>query len=256
MSKTRTTRHLVVVAAVALLATACGAPAEVAPTTIAPGAGGPGTGAPAPIRVPVADAPDGPISDVPGLVDNLAGELDVSTDDVAVVTDEEVVWPDGSLGCPEPEMAYTMATVPGRRVVLESGGLTYTYHSSLEGGFFLCTKPLPPEKIPTPTTGAPVEPTDLLTAADAILALAARLGVSTDGIRVVSEENVTWPDGSIGCPQPGMSYTQALVDGRRVILVHDGVEYHYHGAQNGPLFYCASPSDPVTDGGGGGYGDT
>jgi hypothetical protein len=251
MNNTRTVGRLVVVAALALLATACGAPAEVASTTTSPAAG-----APAPVRVPVGDASDTPITDVPELVDDLAGELNVSTDEVTIVTDDEVVWPDGSLGCPEPEVSYTMATVPGRRVVLESGGLTYTYHSSLDGGFFLCVEPQPPDEIPTPTTGVPVEPTDLRTAADAILALAARLGVSTDGIRVVSEENVTWPDGSIGCPQPGMSYTQALVDGRRVVLVHDGVEYHYHGAQNGPLFYCASPSDPVADGGGGGYGDT
>lgn len=252
MSKTRTTRRLAgAVAAVALLATACGSPAEVATTTTSPD-----IGAPAPIRVPVGGDDAAPVMDVPALVERLADELDVPSDGVAVVTDETVVWPDGSLGCPEPEMVYTMATVPGRLVVLESGGLEYTYHSALEGGFFLCTEPQSPEKIPTPTTGVPVEPTDLQTAADAILALAARLGVSTDGIRVVSEENVTWPDGSIGCPQPGMSYTQALVDGRRVILVHDGVEYHYHGAQNGPLFYCASPSDPVADGGGGGFGDT
>lgn len=248
---TRTIRRVGIVAAViALLATACGAPAEVAPTTVPPT-----DDALTPVRVPVGETDQVPITDLPALVDSLAGELDIPTDDVAVVTDEEVIWPDGSLGCPEPDMAYTMATVPGRLVVLESGGLTYTYHSSLDGGFFLCTKPLPPEKIPTPTTGVPVEPTELRTTDDAIAALAARLGVAADAIRVVAEENVTWSDGSIGCPQPGMSYTQALVDGRRVVLAHEGVEYHYHGAQNGPLSYCANPSAPAA-GGGGGLGDT
>lgn len=249
--RTRTIRRLGFVAVViAVLGTACGEPADVAPTTIPPT-----DDTLAPVRVPVGDTDQVPITDLPALVDTLAGELDVPTGDVAVVTDQEVVWPDGGLGCPEPDMAYTMATVPGRLVVLESGGLTYTYHSSLEGGFFLCTKPLPPEEIPTPTTGVPVEPTELRTTDDAIAALAARLGVSTDAIRVVVEENVTWSDGSIGCPQPGMSYTQALVDGRRVVLAHEGAEYHYHGAQNGPLSYCAIPSAPAA-GGGGGLGDT
>lgn len=237
-------------AALALLASACGAPAEVASTTNSPV-----TGVLSPVRVPVGDADAAPITDLPDLVDTLAGDLDVPAGDVAVVADEEVVWPDGSLGCPEPDMAYTMATVPGRLVILETGGLTYTYHASLEGGFFLCTKPQPPEKIPTPTTGVPVEPIDIRTTADAVATLAARLGVDTGAISVVVEENVTWSDGSIGCPQPGMSYTQALVDGRRVVLSHAGVEYHYHGARNGPLSYCASPSAPAA-GGGGGLGDT
>ena len=37
-------------------------------------------------------------------------------------------------------------------------------------------------------------------------------------IKVLSAEAVTWPDGSLGCPQPGMMYTQALVPGFRIVL--------------------------------------
>ena len=35
-------------------------------------------------------------------------------------------------------------------------------------------------------------------------------------LKVLSAEAVTWSDGSLGCPEPGMMYTQALVPGYRV----------------------------------------
>jgi hypothetical protein len=53
---------------------------------------------------------------------------------------------------------------------------------------------------------------------------------------------VTWNDGSIGCPQPGVSYTQALVEGARVTLLHEGTTYAYH--QGGDdLFLCEEPAE-------------
>lgn len=46
-------------------------------------------------------------------------------------------------------------------------------------------------------------------------------------IVVVSCAEVTWPDGSLGCPQPGMLYPQALVDGYRVIVRAGGRDLDY-----------------------------
>ena len=237
-------RLVALIGIVALLMAACGAPEEATPTTSSP----PTTGVPS-VRMPVpSEAASPPITATPELVDAVAGDLEVSTRDVTVVADDGVVWPDSGLGCPEPDVSYTPATVPGKRVVLEIDGITYTYHSSLEGGFFLCTKPLPPSSIGSTT----MPPSDLNTTADAVSALAARLGVEESAVIVVAQENVTWPDGAIGCPRVGMAYTQALVDGRRVILSVDGVQYHYHGAGTRPLFYCATPSPPAQ----GGFGDS
>jgi hypothetical protein len=71
--------------------------------------------------------------------------------------------------------------------------------------------------------------------------LAARLGVEPDELEVISAEEVTWPDGSLGCPEPGMSYTQALVDGSKVVLGHDDRVYVYHAGADGEPFLC--PSD-------------
>jgi hypothetical protein len=72
----------------------------------------------------------------------------------------------------------------------------------------------------------------------ALTDLRERLGDPTAEITVVSVEEVDWPDGSIGCPQPGMVYTQAIVNGTKIVLQHAGVNYAYH--QGGPrdLFYC------------------
>jgi hypothetical protein len=42
---------------------------------------------------------------------------------------------------------------------------------------------------------------------------ATRSGVPRGQLEVKRAEAVTWPDGSLGCPEPGVLYTQALVDG-------------------------------------------
>lgn len=57
---------------------------------------------------------------------------------------EAVVWSDGSLGCPQPGVFYTQATVPGYSLVLQSGETTYDYHiGSLKAQPVLCEQALP-----------------------------------------------------------------------------------------------------------------
>lgn len=73
-------------------------------------------------------------------------------------------------------------------------------------------------------------------------------GVDRDAITLVVAEPVVWPDGSIGCPEPGMMYTQALVEGYRIVLEVDGEEVVYHGAGNEPPFRCDTPAEPVSGG--------
>lgn len=76
--------------------------------------------------------------------------------------------------------------------------------------------------------------------------LAERLGVDAATITAGPLEQVTWPDGAIGCPEPNKQYTQMLEDGRRLILTVDGEEYAYHGKGEEPLFYCADPTEPTS----------
>ena len=49
---------------------------------------------------------------------------------------------------------------------------------------------------------------------ESILKEAAALAkVSHEQLVIVRAQSVVWNDGSLGCPEPGMMYTQALVNG-------------------------------------------
>ncbi len=58
----------------------------------------------------------------------LANWLGISSEEIEVVEVEEVEWPDTSLGCPEPGMAYLQVIVPGCRVVMRVNDDVYEYH--------------------------------------------------------------------------------------------------------------------------------
>jgi hypothetical protein len=73
-------------------------------------------------------------------------------------------------------------------------------------------------------------------------------GIERDAIALVLAEPVVWSDGSIGCPEPGMMYTQALVEGYRIVLTIDGEEVAFHGADNQPPFRCDGPVEPASGG--------
>jgi len=74
---------------------------------------------------------------------------------------------------------------------------------------------------------------------DAAIADAARrTGIAAASIKLVAAEAVTWPDGSLGCPQPGMAYTQALVPGYRIRLDAAGQTLDYHAGERGAPAFC------------------
>lgn len=75
--------------------------------------------------------------------------------------------------------------------------------------------------------------------------LAQRLAVPAGEISVVDAREVTWSDGSLGCPQPGMMYAQVLTPGYLVKLAYGGREYEYHAGKDRALSYCKNPSPPV-----------
>lgn len=74
---------------------------------------------------------------------------------------------------------------------------------------------------------------------------AARLGVRPEAVEVAGYSDVTWRDGSLGCPDPGMMYTQALVPGHRLVLRVDGRLSAWHARTGGPFAYCPRPQEPL-----------
>ena len=79
----------------------------------------------------------------------------------------------------------------------------------------------------------------------AMLDLSARIGVNVDDIELVSLLEVTWRDGSLGCPEAGVAYTQALVPGQQMILRAAGEDYYYHSGKNDVFSFCGDPVPPL-----------
>jgi len=77
-----------------------------------------------------------------------------------------------------------------------------------------------PAPSPQPGQGSPLD--------RAVADLAARLNVPASEIEIVSEEAVVWPDAGLGCPQPGVSYIQIMIEGHRIVLAHGDQMYDYH----------------------------
>jgi hypothetical protein len=75
----------------------------------------------------------------------------------------------------------------------------------------------------------------------AITHLAAKLGIPENEVQVVEVRIVEWPDGSLGCPEEGKLYTQAVVDGVQVVLQANERIFDYHAGSDGEPFLC--PSD-------------
>lgn len=97
-----------------------------------------------------------------------------------------------------------------------------------------------PSRVTVPETTPPVTgevPQGIL---DEILADASeRAGVPVAEFTVRKSEAATWSDGSLGCPQPGELYTQAIVDGYWVELVApDGTVLDYRVGDGGDFRLC------------------
>lgn len=118
-----------------------------------------------------------------------------------------------------------------------------------------------PSMSPPPSTEAPPEPSptgsvdDLRlpddvrerpAVATAIDDAAQRNGVAPAAVTVVAFGAVTWNDGSLGCPQKDMAYTQMLVEGELLVLDVGGTRSQYHGRAGGPYTFCANPTSGST----------
>jgi hypothetical protein len=98
--------------------------------------------------VPLPTVPEGvdpaSVGYVTAAVEMLAEAKGVAPDDIEVIGFEEVVWRDGSIGCPIEGMMYTQALVDGTRVALGLDGEVYLYHVEGSGEPFLCEHPAEP----------------------------------------------------------------------------------------------------------------
>lgn len=96
---------------------------------------------PAPERVPTggpAVTGEVPQDLLDQIIDDAARRAGVDRAQVVVTVGEAVEWPDGSLGCPQPGVAYLQVITPGYRVQLEAGASSYDYRVDDRGRFSIC----------------------------------------------------------------------------------------------------------------------
>jgi hypothetical protein len=115
-----------------------------------------------PLPLPVKPGPIGEPEPVPGevqedLLTKILADLQeregIGREEIVIERAEAIVWPDGSIGCPQPGLMYPQVLTPGYFVVLRVGDDLYNYHAGESGGFKLCEQSLP-GKIPPLKEGA------------------------------------------------------------------------------------------------------
>jgi hypothetical protein len=82
-------------------------------------------------------------------VADLAKRLSIDAANVAVTSATLQVWPDSSLGCPQPDQQYSQVQTDGSLIVLTVDAETYRYHAGGSTTPFLCE----PVRKSTPITG-------------------------------------------------------------------------------------------------------
>ena len=150
-------------------------------------------------------------------------------------------------------MAVVIAMVAAACASSSDDAIVPSSEESLSSGITPSSSTAPSDGTPIPvepgggigdgSTGddLPVVSPGLATEIDqAITDLAIRVGIDQSRIAVLVAHELTWPDGSLGCPEPGGMYTQALVDGYRIELTDGGDVYAYHGATGREPFLCES----------------
>jgi hypothetical protein len=96
--------------------------------------------------------------------EDLAQRLSMEIDEIEVLEAKAVVWPDASLGCPQPGMRYKQVPMDGALIRLQAEGKVYDYHSGGGRDPFLCEQPLKLQKDTPPQLDlfklTPGSPTD------------------------------------------------------------------------------------------------
>jgi hypothetical protein len=105
----------------------------------------------------------------------------------------------------------------------------------------LAASPLTVVAVTEETTVAPsasIDPALQPLVDQAVADLASRLKIDASKIETMSAQSISWPDGSLGCPRPGMAYTQVMVDGTLIQLSANGTTYSYHSGGSRAPFLC------------------
>jgi hypothetical protein len=108
-----------------------------------------------------------------------------------------------------------------------------------------------------PVTVAPATPTAAATASTAPAvsipaqanaaveqarqAAATKAGVALASVTVTSVTAVNWPTSALGCPQPGIMYSQLVTPGYKIVVSANGQSFEYHSDRGSNVVTCPTP---------------
>jgi hypothetical protein len=87
-----------------------------------------------------------------------------------------------------------------------------------------------------PDSSANAEPQPAVDAA--LRDAAAHLGVSPTNLKVDQVEPRQWGDSSLGCPKPGLMYSQIVTPGFVITVSGAGKQLEYHSDTRGRVVLC------------------
>jgi len=157
----------------------------------------------------------------------------VSKESVTHLRVRSVQWPDSSLGCGEPGVAYLQRVVPGYFVSFSANEKVYTVHVG-DNSAIVCDKfnDLMTERQKRGRAA-------IMAHNNARADLAKKLNVDPEMITVTKMKTETWPDSSLGCPVAGEKYTQGPIEGLVIDMACRDRQYEYHVAlDSGEMKSC------------------
>lgn len=161
-------------------------------------------------------------------MNTLAQQLAIPAQRVQLAQVEKRVWGNRNLSC---NAGMLREAVAGYRFTLLVGTALYAYHT---------------DGVQVVPCGQGTLRDDLLIQVDPIAAelaalaqqqVAQTLDLSSRRVTIAAVEPVVWEDTGLGCPQEGMAYEPATIEGYRIIVQAGGDDYVYH-SNTAQIFPC------------------
>src|SRR5262245_59833297 len=92
-----------------------------------------------------------------------------------------------------------------------------------------------PSQVPASASGAEGQPAVV---DEAVRTAAAYVSVAPTDVQVQLVEAREWPDSSLGCPRPGLMYSQIVTPGYLIVLQAGGRVLEYHSDARGRVVLC------------------
>ena len=149
---------------------------------------------------------------------HLSETLNLSADQITLVSTEAVTWPDGCLGVQKMGMMCTQALVEGFKIIFEADGGEYEVHTNETGSSVVLAENLQVDN--------PIE-------AALINQLAGNLDLDAGSISVLSNKPVEFNDACLGVMMQDVMCAEVITPGRIVVLEANGIQYEYHVNEDG-----------------------